>query len=409
MKSKLAVFIFVMILMLTLTGPAAFAVTTDSIAPLDSDNLCQKVLYEMVAAENTQDWDTYCNLFTKDKLEWKKEYFQSSKENGVKSVKSAKLVEIQFLDSSYGITEENDKLRNYIIGVDYSVSKEDKYYINGVNYHLITLMQENNEWKVLDYQDAPLEIFIPITKANINSELRASEVVDALPNLNPQNVKTMLNIIDARKAGIIINASGEYLSSNNESVSSAKDAQILLELVQSGNATTASQTRPAWIDVTTVDQTDIGDVGVVFVTYCKDVLPNEWVGSWPSASLKAGGMAVMQYGAYHVIHPRHTDVGCDVCDSDHCQVYRMDSDITACNTAVDAIKGYYYTTSGGTFFETCYAAGSYSSAYGHTGRMRQNGTHYWADQGETWTWMMDYYYSDSDYNIPITSIVRQTW
>ena len=31
---------------------------------------------------------------------------------------------------------------------------------------------------------------------------------------------------------------------------------------------------------------------VAFKTYVKNVLPNEWISSWPSASLGAGAMAV---------------------------------------------------------------------------------------------------------------------
>jgi hypothetical protein len=122
----------------------------------------------------------------------------------------------------------NDNYRNYIIGVDYTVSKEDKYYINGINYHLMTLKFENGAWKILEYQDAPLENYLPDDKLYINNESRAEAIVKLLPNLDLKNVETMLDIIDARALGIIINAKGEYLSSNNENVKNAEDAQKLL-------------------------------------------------------------------------------------------------------------------------------------------------------------------------------------
>ena len=43
-------------------------------------------------------------------------------------------------------------------------------------------------------------------------------------------------------------------------------------------------------------------VRVDFKTYVKNVLPNEWVSSWPAESLKAGAVAVKSYGWYWALH-----------------------------------------------------------------------------------------------------------
>ena len=45
---------------------------------------------------------------------------------------------------------------------------------------------------------------------------------------------------------------------------------------------------------------------VAFKTYVKNVLPNEWISSWPSASLGAGAMAVKSYGWYWALHSTWT-------------------------------------------------------------------------------------------------------
>lgn len=205
----------IIVILLAALFQTANASAEQQVAATDPDLACKKALYNLVTVEDTQNWDQFCNLFTEDKIKEEREYFQSDRNQGVKCVKTASLAEIQYLDSKYSDMNDNNNYRNYIIGVDYTVSKEDKYYINGVNYHLITLILENGTWKILEYQDAPLESYIPDDRPYINNEDRAEEVVKVLPDLNPENVKTMLDIIDARALGIIINAKGEILISNN--------------------------------------------------------------------------------------------------------------------------------------------------------------------------------------------------
>lgn len=225
---SLILVILLLVLFLTVNASVEQQVTTT-----DPDLACKKVFYNLVAAENTQNWDQFCNLFTEDQIKEEKKFFQSYRKVGVKYIKTASLVEIQYLDSKDSDMNINSNYRNYIVGVDYTVSKEDKYYFNGVNYHLMTLKLENGTWKILEYQDAPLENYIPDDKSYINNEGRAEAIVKVLPNLNPKNVKTMLDIIDARTLGIIINAKGEFLGSNNEDVKSAEDARKLLDQVKS--------------------------------------------------------------------------------------------------------------------------------------------------------------------------------
>ncbi|WP_217920141.1 peptidase inhibitor family I36 protein [Actinomadura sp. BRA 177] len=67
---------------------------------------------------------------------------------------------------------------------------------------------------------------------------------------------------------------------------------------------------------------------VSFKTYVKNVLPNEWITSWPSESLKAGAMAVKSYGWYWALHStrKTSDGRCfDVYDTTSSQVYKPGS------------------------------------------------------------------------------------
>lgn len=81
---------------------------------------------------------------------------------------------------------------------------------------------------------------------------------------------------------------------------------------------------------------------VAFKTYVKNVLPNEWITSWPAASLDAGAMAVKSYGWYWALNStRKTSGGqCfDVYDSTSSQVYRPGSAVASTSAAVDRTWG----------------------------------------------------------------------
>jgi hypothetical protein len=88
---------------------------------------------------------------------------------------------------------------------------------------------------------------------------------------------------------------------------------------------------------------------VNFKTYVKNVLPNEWVTSWPAESLKSGAMAVKSFGWYWALHStRKTSGGAcfDVYDNTTSQVYRPGSAAASTSSAVDATWGTRMTRSG---------------------------------------------------------------
>ncbi|MED7929115.1 SpoIID/LytB domain-containing protein [Nonomuraea sp. LP-02] len=91
---------------------------------------------------------------------------------------------------------------------------------------------------------------------------------------------------------------------------------------------------------------------VDFKTYVKNVLPNEWVSSWPAESLRAGALAVKNFGWYWALHSnRKTPSGeCfDVYDHTSSQVYKPGSAKAATSAAVDATWGTRLTRSGKIF------------------------------------------------------------
>src|SRR5690242_12075663 len=78
---------------------------------------------------------------------------------------------------------------------------------------------------------------------------------------------------------------------------------------------------------------------VDFKTYVKNVLPNEWVTSWPDASLEAGAVAVKSYAWYWALHSTRKTPGgqCyDVRDDTGDQVYKPSSAQASTSSAVDS-------------------------------------------------------------------------
>ncbi|GAA1661505.1 hypothetical protein GCM10009733_068990 [Nonomuraea maheshkhaliensis] len=91
---------------------------------------------------------------------------------------------------------------------------------------------------------------------------------------------------------------------------------------------------------------------VEFKSYVKNVLPNEWVSGWPAESLKAGAMAVKNFGWYWALHSnRKTPSGqCfDVYDHTSSQVYKPGSAKSTTSAAVDATWGMRLTRNGKIF------------------------------------------------------------
>ena len=140
-----------------------------------------------------------------------------------------------------------------------------------------------------------------------------------------------------------------------------------------------------------------GSIDVVdFDYYVKNVLPNEWIGSWPMESLYAGVLACKMYGWYHILYPRSTYY--DVRDDTYDQVYAPGSEYYRTNQAVDDMDGIGVERDDGALFETQYLAGTYGPdkpSGEYEGRMSQWRTKYWADQGKNYTFMVHYYWDNS--------------
>ncbi|MEO3786168.1 SpoIID/LytB domain-containing protein [Actinocorallia sp. B10E7] len=135
---------------------------------------------------------------------------------------------------------------------------------------------------------------------------------------------------------------------------------------------------------------------VKFKDYVKNVLPNEWYASWPKESLKAGAVAVKNYGWYWALSStRKTASGkCfDVYDSTGSQVYRPGSAKAATNAAVNAMWK-TRLTKGGKIFQAQYCQNTTAcSTWWRNGEwMSQEGSRDRARAGWSHSRILKYYY-----------------
>lgn len=95
--------------------------------------------------------------------------------------------------------------------------------------------------------------------------------------------------------------------------------------------------------------------------YLKAVLPSEVPSSFHMEALKAQVVAARSYTMRRL--NRHRDSGYDLCDGDHCQVYRgVQAERPAANTAVEATGGQVLLNDSGQIVEAVYS----SDCGGHT-------------------------------------------
>ncbi|WP_328702620.1 SpoIID/LytB domain-containing protein [Alicyclobacillus suci] len=135
---------------------------------------------------------------------------------------------------------------------------------------------------------------------------------------------------------------------------------------------------------------------VPFLEYCEDVLPNEWFPSWNPESLKAGAMAIKMFAWYHHLHPVTIDgFTFDVDNTTNFQHFRYLSAQPTTNAAFDAIQNQAYADNGGQIIELNYRAGIENDPnwqYRNAQKMAQWGSQYWAERGQTFQQILQFYY-----------------
>ncbi|QQE81080.1 SpoIID/LytB domain-containing protein [Alicyclobacillus sp. SO9] len=125
---------------------------------------------------------------------------------------------------------------------------------------------------------------------------------------------------------------------------------------------------------------------VSFKSYCKDVLPNEWMPGWNQNALRAGAIAVKMFGWYHTLHPV-TESGktFDVDNTTNFQEYKYKTATPATNRAVDATWNLVYVPANKEIKKLEYRAGIPNNpnwSFVGADLMSQWGSQYWGTTGK---------------------------
>jgi len=132
---------------------------------------------------------------------------------------------------------------------------------------------------------------------------------------------------------------------------------------------------------------------VDFKEYVRHVLPNEWISSWPSQSLRAGAMAVKMYAWTSILaggRSDHPDI--DVFDSTCDQVYNPAVEYASTNEAIEFTWNWRLVR-GTELVRTYYRA--YDSQCTPTDCMGQWGSYDKAMDGWTWEDILLFYYENT--------------
>jgi peptidoglycan hydrolase-like amidase len=135
---------------------------------------------------------------------------------------------------------------------------------------------------------------------------------------------------------------------------------------------------------------------VPFDTYCRNVLPNEWMPSWKDEALEAGAMAVKMFAWYHVLHPITLDgYTFHVDNTTNFQAFRELTDQPKTNAAYWVTRNLTYVRPNGEIIELNYRAGYPNDPnwqYRNAQIMAQWGSEYWAERGRNMIRILEFYY-----------------
>ncbi|BCK00762.1 hypothetical protein [Anaerocolumna chitinilytica] len=381
-----------------------FANSPDESNSLRSYSDSENVIKEMVNAVSTQNWGMFTNLMSLEEQSYYIQYFaDDSYTNGIKQVKTANLDSIirlsgdlsksDLLTREYPILLSNNNIQSFIVGIDCKVSKENKYFYNGLNYFIIALAQENGEMKIVQFNrpsyDLATKSILPVIKKD---------------DINYNKKIAALNVIENASHGYLTNAQNEAISQGFNIINTDNVRQNEESLVQPNsysdtpNLGTYTNYSVPWSITCLMNRTGTGAaVEIGFDYYVKNTINNEWYNSWSNESLRTGIYCIKGVGWYRTISPVSSSGGYDV--TQYTQFYVPETEATNTNNMIDSMAKYYLVNKDNKLFFPEYGAGTSGTAGSQgTGRLLQWGSQYLAQQGYTYYYILNYYYKESSYS-----------
>lgn len=360
-----------------------------------TNNEIESQVNNMVRAINDKDWEEFTNIMYSEEQQFYTQYFNDDDlTNGIKQVDSVKLAGIyeiqdteakeEWLDTEYSVLEKNDHAVSSIIELDCNVSKENQYFINGVNYFHIVWVEEDGTPKIVQFNRPSAKL---IHLAIDNEEIKVE---------NTNEIKAV-QVLDAAEKGMVINADGDFLTDGFEVKSSTNEDGIMLMtdppiLNKYTNYSCPTQItvmlKNAGNQVKTID----------FNEYVENCVYNEWPADSPTNAYKVGAYCCKMVGWYRTINPASSSGAYDTTTDQQNYVLGNPAPQTV-KTVVNNIKNKGFANSDSRIFFPYHVAGVKGQAGTKAcGKVSQYGSVYWVQQGKDVQWILNYYYKGSEFS-----------
>lgn len=396
-KLKKTIFVTAFGLSIAIAGLSPFNIDA-------AEDNSEKLVKSLIVDINEKDWDGFSKLWNSSEREYYDKYFADSlNKDGVKQINSIKLEKIYkvysedaspcLLVDEYPILETSKKIDTYIISVDCDVEFENNYFYNGINYFLVAVAEENGLMKISQFNRPSVQL---INKYVTDSVTSYDEVAG-------------INVLENAENGLAINADNEILEQGFETLSIRNDSLMNKNVAVALNASDSTSSWPMlgyysnYSYPTTIRVKSYGTVN--FEKYCKDVFPNEWMGSWHPQSLNAGAFCVRMVGWYHTLNPVSSTGAYDV--TTRTQNYVRNSAYSTTSYIIDSTYRYIMVNSSDKIFFAEYGQGPVNERGRRGGgKLLQYGSKLLAEDGYMYNEILNYYYSGSKHSIGNVRIIK---
>ncbi|UKS25509.1 hypothetical protein LOZ80_28555 [Paenibacillus sp. HWE-109] len=240
--------------------------------------------------------------------------------------KDIKELPVTFVKSFRNIEKYERRKLPFVVryaAIDYKMSEENRYAINGINYRVVIYTQQDGIWQVAEMGLVPVDL------------VAANHL-----GFGTEDEKEMVKISQARDKGIYLNRKGEEIDKDN--VATTQD----LHKEMNGNSSlqaaggkwlqfvpeqiNLNYKRPKTIKVlmTTLENKKAYNCDkdcvkeIDFLAYIQNVFSTTWPKDAPIEALKAGALAVKMYSWFSVVvDPTAHRMNADVIDTDPGQTY----------------------------------------------------------------------------------------
>lgn len=363
------------------------------------ENVSEQVINDMVSAIRNKNWDAFIELMCSEEKNYFYHYFSNASiTKGIKQVESISLESITYVDDSiaenellkteYKILNYTNQIKTYLVGLNCSVSEENQYFYNGLNYFNITLAKENDNMKIVQFNKPSYSMAIKVLEKNVFKSCN-TEKVAALRTLEASENGYLINM-DGEPIITGIEVKKEPFKANIQSVSNNyKDHPALKKYTYYFHPDTIL------VCMNKVDPRHPEIVEFPFDYYIRNTLPNECIlSTFKTEALLANAYCVKGVGLYHSIRPVNSAGGYDV--TQYTQNFNVGTSHKISDKIFDKIDGKFIVNSNSKVFFPEYGRGTYGKKGTRaSGRLLQYGSQKLANEGYTYKQILNYYYSGS--------------